>query len=198
MSDNDDTRAQILAAATAVFAAKGFNKASMNDVVRASGLSKGGVYWHFSGKDALLEALFTGFFQDAIAGVETIVAGPEPAAAKLRRLAQQTAADVQALAQQFPSPLEFYALAAREELLTGALQTHFQRYHAQLQTVITEGVAAGDFRAVDPAAAARTLSGLFEGLLLIWAVSPETYDLTAQAETAVDLILTGLQQTHSR
>ncbi|MCP5096180.1 MAG: TetR family transcriptional regulator, partial [Chloroflexi bacterium] len=38
-----DTKAHILATATAVFAAHGFAKTSMNDIVKATGLSKGGV-----------------------------------------------------------------------------------------------------------------------------------------------------------
>lgn len=198
MTDTDNTRAQILAAATAVFAEKGFNKASMNDVVRASGLSKGGVYWHFKSKDDLLAALFTQFFTTLMADMDAILQRPGRADAKLRQFAQMAGADVEALAQQFPSPLEFYALAARDKALTGVMQTYFDQYHAALTGLVQQGIADGAFRDVDAAAAARTLSGLFEGMLLVWAVSLDSFDLSAQVETAVDLILNGLNEPGTR
>ena len=52
-----ESKAHILATAMAVFAEKGFARASINDVVRASGLSKGGVYWHFKNKGDLFNAM---------------------------------------------------------------------------------------------------------------------------------------------
>ena len=59
----DDTRQQILSAALALFAENGFSNVSINDIVRASGLSKGGVYWHFASKDEIITAIFEQFFE---------------------------------------------------------------------------------------------------------------------------------------
>jgi len=46
-------RASILESATAVFLRYGFRKASMDDLARAAGLSRQGLYLHFATKDAL-------------------------------------------------------------------------------------------------------------------------------------------------
>ncbi|MDL1899078.1 helix-turn-helix transcriptional regulator [Anaerolineae bacterium CFX7] len=43
-------KAQILDAAAAVFARKGFYQASMDDIVEEAGLSKGALYWYFKSK----------------------------------------------------------------------------------------------------------------------------------------------------
>ncbi|MCL1898102.1 MAG: TetR family transcriptional regulator [Micrococcales bacterium] len=51
------TRQQLLAAAAQVFAAKGFEGASMDDVAKAAGFTKGAVYAHFSSKFELIVAL---------------------------------------------------------------------------------------------------------------------------------------------
>lgn len=48
---------QILDAALAEFAQHGFDAARMEDIARRAGLSKAGIYAHYSGKEALLEAL---------------------------------------------------------------------------------------------------------------------------------------------
>lgn len=50
-------RRQILAGAYRVFLEKGFDAASMNDITRAAGVSKGTIYAYFHGKDDLFEAV---------------------------------------------------------------------------------------------------------------------------------------------
>src|ERR1700752_1866279 len=46
-------RERIIRAATAVFAEKGYHRATIADVVARSGLSVGAIYTHFRGKDEL-------------------------------------------------------------------------------------------------------------------------------------------------
>ncbi|MFZ1401340.1 MAG: TetR/AcrR family transcriptional regulator [Candidatus Promineifilaceae bacterium] len=188
-----ESKAHILATALAVFAEKGFAKASMNDVVRASGLSKGGVYWHFKSKDDLITAIFDHFFVEQLALLDGMLAGEGTAVAKLSQLATVTGQSVAAMASQFPSPLEFYALAARETGLQTTLQTHFQNYKAKIAALVEQGLGNGEFRSVDSQTTATTIIALFEGVLLIWAVSPELVNLETQVETAVHLLLQGLQ-----
>lgn len=48
-----DTKELILVEARKLFARKGFGGASMEALVKATGLSKGALYWHFPSKLAL-------------------------------------------------------------------------------------------------------------------------------------------------
>src|SRR5690348_2559194 len=50
-------RAQILDAATQVFAEKGFHRATIHDVARAAGIADGTIYTYFENKTALLLGL---------------------------------------------------------------------------------------------------------------------------------------------
>lgn len=188
-----ESKAQILSAAMIVFAEKGFAKASMNDVVRASGLSKGGVYWHFKSKEALVTAIFDQFFIEQLTLLDAVMAGEGTAVIKLNQLATLTGEGVEALAAQFPSPLEFYALAAREESLKEHLQGHFQNYQTKIKGLVAQGIANGEFKNQNSTDVANTIMALFEGLLLLWAVAPESIDLSVQVQTAVQLLLQGLQ-----
>ncbi|MEZ4594148.1 MAG: TetR/AcrR family transcriptional regulator [Chloroflexota bacterium] len=188
-----ESKAHILNTALAVFAEKGFAKASMNDVVRASGLSKGGVYWHFKSKDELIAAIFDHFFVEQLALLDVMLAGEGTAVTKLTQLATMTGQSVAEMASQFPSPLEFYALASREAGLATTLQTHFQNYQTKIAALVEQGIVQGEFRSVDSQATAKTIIALFEGVLLIWAISPELIQLETQVETAVQLLLQGLQ-----
>jgi AcrR family transcriptional regulator len=60
-NDTVDTakRQQILDGARQCFLARGFDGASMNDIVKAAGVSKGTVYAYFPSKDKLFEALIS-------------------------------------------------------------------------------------------------------------------------------------------
>ena len=55
--DDNAKRRQILDGARAVFMADGFDAASMNEIARTAGVSKGTLYVYFDSKDALFAAL---------------------------------------------------------------------------------------------------------------------------------------------
>ena len=52
--DHDDKRAQILTTAASIFAREGFDRASMNQIAAACGISKANIYHYYTSKDSLL------------------------------------------------------------------------------------------------------------------------------------------------
>ncbi len=52
-----ETREAILAASLKLFARNGFASTSMDDIARAAGLTKGALYWHFTSKETLFQAI---------------------------------------------------------------------------------------------------------------------------------------------
>lgn len=54
------TRQRIVEAAIAVFAEKGYHDAAVDEIVRASGTSKGAFYFHFPSKEEIFFALIEG------------------------------------------------------------------------------------------------------------------------------------------
>jgi AcrR family transcriptional regulator len=55
-----EKKRQILAGASQVFLAKGFDAASMSEIARAAGVSKGTLYVYFKNKEELFNAIVTG------------------------------------------------------------------------------------------------------------------------------------------
>jgi len=51
------TRAQLIAVATRLFAAQGYEDTSIDAVLREAGVSRGSLYHHFASKEALFEAV---------------------------------------------------------------------------------------------------------------------------------------------
>jgi len=185
---------EILAAATAVFAQKGFDGASMDDIVQASGLSKGGLYWHFKSKDDIIAAILNEFFSQEMDFLDALLQAEGSATARLQQLGQQVMVDVAHMQELLPISLEFYALAARRETVREQLQDYFEQYRLTLATLIQVGIDAGEFdTAVAAEQAALNLIAQFEGLVLLWAIQAGNFDLEQQMTTAVTFFIKGLK-----
>ncbi len=63
----DERRIKILAAATRLFARKGYDGASMSGIAAAAGITKPVLYDHFASKDALFETLLRSIRDDLLA-----------------------------------------------------------------------------------------------------------------------------------
>src|SRR5207302_5087033 len=77
-------RAQILAAAMACFARQGYHATSMDDVVRESGLSVGAIYSYFPSKEDLFLTLSEDHTQHTLAYLSQLFARPGSMAEKSR------------------------------------------------------------------------------------------------------------------
>ncbi|MFO7680111.1 MAG: TetR/AcrR family transcriptional regulator [Chloroflexota bacterium] len=191
--NEQDARDQILKAALSLFARQGFAHTSMNDIVRESGVSKGGVYWHFKSKDELVLSIFDAFFSGQEVILASVLNGEGSPAARLRQLVELAGAELEAATARFPAPLEFYTLAAHNETLRARLAQFYAGYHEKLCRLLEEGIEAGIWpltTAVAPTA--HILISAMEGVILLWNLFPEQINLREQMETAVALLLAGL------
>ncbi len=58
MRQGEQTRNKILKTSNKLFHKKGFHRTTFSDIVRATGLSKGNITYHFSSKEDILTAVF--------------------------------------------------------------------------------------------------------------------------------------------
>jgi len=58
IAQGESTRASLVVAGRRLFGASGFADTSMEDIASAAGVTKGALYHHFSGKDALFRAVY--------------------------------------------------------------------------------------------------------------------------------------------
>lgn len=188
-TDPEARKAQILAAALTLFAQKGFHAATMNDIVAASGLSKGGVYWHFESKESIIMAILAEMFERDTQEMTAVAMGTGSAATKIRTILAHSTAELTSMADLVPVIYEFYALATRQPTVAVFLRQYFDRYHAILTQVVAEGMAAGELAMADPAAVARALMAQFEGQLILATLLGNTADFAAHLHPAIELLL---------
>ena len=71
-------RAQIIEAAIACFLERGYTNTSMSDIIKASGLSSGSIYSHFSGKEDILTTAINERLNNVKELYETLPEGAGP------------------------------------------------------------------------------------------------------------------------
>ena len=192
-SNREQRQNQILDAAMEVFARLGFNKARMDDIAAAAGLSKGSLYWHFESKQEIIAAVLMRMFQGYFGDLQQIVAESGPADERLRRYIAQTAASVRALRRWQPLMAEFYAVAARHESTRLFLKRYYAQYIDLLSQLIQQGIEQGVFREMDAREAALLLVSASEGVILLCALGLCEDDWGAQLETSLLHILASLE-----
>lgn len=190
---SEERQAQILEAAIREFAQQGFHATRMEDIARASGLSKGAVYLYYKSKDALIAALLRMMMAWELRTVRQTAEQEGSAANRLLRIMGLFADEMDRMAVAMPVMLEFYAVAARQAGVRADMSKIYDEFRAALAPLIQQGVERGEFRPVAAEDVAVTLIALVEGLALLWAMDPHGLNWREQGEAALRLLLDGLR-----
>ncbi len=160
-------RAQILTAALGCFAQSGYERATIDQVARDAGLSKGSVYRFFDSKDALLFALFDEF--ERLVLVELDGDDGDEILPKLERTGAMVADLLGGQRDLMQTWIEFFGHRGSRERMSGL----YTRMRQRIARMVRAGVRSGELARVTPADAAATVVGAFEGLLLQAMVDPD-------------------------
>jgi len=185
---------QILDAATAVFARLGFHDARMDDIVQASGLSKGALYWYFKSKEDIITAISQRLFTTDIEQLVGLLHAEGSVSERLQQLIQARIAGLQEMSDVVTILFEFYATALHQDGVRQFIKAYFQNFHELLVALIQQGIDRGEFRYVDAVAAAAALDAVFEGLVVRWLIDPEAMQWASVGEAALRLLLDGLKR----
>lgn len=159
-------RTQILDAAVACFARKGYYETTMDDIVREANLSKGTLYWYFKNKLDLFRNLTELWFAEIMESVRQQADPEANSAARLRMMVDAVKHSAASRPELVRALLEFYTLALRDAELKQWLREVYVSDSSMIRTLIEEGIACGEFRPVDPAAVARLIMAALDGALL--------------------------------
>jgi AcrR family transcriptional regulator len=163
-------RQEILSAAAIVFDTRGYGQATMDEVARQAGLSKGSIYNYFRSKKELFREVFTAAVSLDERELDKLVRQEMSASEKLSAMLELWYGRLKDYARMGRLVLEFWATAAREER-TGEtskwLSTMYARQRETLAQMLADGVRRGEFgRQFDPSVAAALIISLLRGIIV--------------------------------
>jgi AcrR family transcriptional regulator len=189
---------EILEAALACFAQKGFAGTRMDDIARKAGITKGTIYLYFDSKESVFKALARASIGEQLAVVKAQVENFPGATAQLLRFVLSTMGRFAATSDRVILPRLLIAEAGNfPELAKFWRQEIIEKGIGLFGTIIQRGVDRGEFRAVAPEHAARLCVAPIL-LIAIWRTTfaqfdTSPYDYDALMEAHLQTLLQGLE-----
>jgi AcrR family transcriptional regulator len=146
---------RILAAAEDVIRRFGPAKATVVDVARALGVSHTAVYRHVATKAELRDLVVGRWLEATMPPLRAIVALPDPAPRRLRKLVDALIAVKRRRAADDPELFAAYMTLAADA--KSVIAAHVDAMVGLAASIVRSGVEEGTFRAVDPASAGRAV-----------------------------------------
>ena len=188
--DRPTRQAQILETAARIFCEKGFDKASMDDVADAVGLTKAGLYHHIGSKEELLFEIMSygmGLFEQNV--LNRVMAISDP----LERLKATLRGHVLLVTRDRPK--EVTVILHESNALRGRyrdkINARKKRYITLVEKTIRELVKSGAARRVDPSATAFAMLGMINWIYQ-WYRPGGRLDENALADALSDVFLGGI------
>lgn len=136
---------RLLAVATGLFAIRGFERTSVQEIVDAAGVTKGAMYHYFSSKDDLLHEIYRRLLLMQTQRLERIAVGPGSAVERLHEAAADVV--VSTLAHLDEAVVLMNSMHLLEPHTQAEVRSERRRYHERFRALVEEGKQAGSVRA---------------------------------------------------
>ncbi|WP_280344095.1 TetR/AcrR family transcriptional regulator [Nocardia neocaledoniensis] len=177
---------EILLAAAAVFARKGFAATRVEDVAAEAGIAKGSVYLYFPSRDSLLAGVFDSYARRSAQVLAEV--GDGPALDRLERLIRATLAMLAAHPDHARVLLDVWAAKPPIDMVAV-----YREYRAAVAALLRAAVAEGTVRDGVDERHAAVVVGAIEGCLIQTLVDP-ALSLTELTEPVLDVCVTGIRR----
>jgi TetR/AcrR family acrAB operon transcriptional repressor len=186
-----ETRSQILEAAEKAFFERGVARTTLADIATLAGVTRGAIYWHFSNKadlvQAMLDTLHEPLEEMARASESENELDPLGCMRKLLiHLFQQVAMDPKT---RRINEILFHKCEFTDEMcdLRQQRRTVNLDCNVRIALALSNAVNRGQLpENLDAARAAISLHAYIDGILYQWLLAPESFQLHAEAERWVD------------
>jgi AcrR family transcriptional regulator len=188
-----DTRERILTEAERLFRHYGYSKTTVADIAQALSMSSANVYRFFGSKSEIVEAMAERMLGAKESASREIARLPLPASERLRMIVVACHQNTVETLIGETKVHEMVVVAMEEQWQV--IQPHLNRMVGIFEHLITEGIAAGEFRAVDPHRAALCVHQAFTAqvhpqIVVQCRRDPSSY---AKLDEMVDFVLAALK-----
>jgi AcrR family transcriptional regulator len=184
-------RDEVIDIAARVFAERGYHATSIDDLVEATGLQRGGLYHYIGGKKDLLIRIHERFIDPLLADARAIVEAGDPSEPTLRKLAAALMHDISEYGHQVTVFLHEWRLIENGEEWS-AIREARREFEQLIATVLERGENDGSFVIEDRRMTVLAFLGMFN-YSYQWYRSDGRMTSNDLAELFCDIFLGGIK-----
>lgn len=189
---NSEKYQRIIAAATSVFAKKGFYQSKISEIAREAQVADGTVYIYFENKDDILICLFEEQMQMVLDNMMSHLAGIDDPVKKLEKFALTHLE----LIEGNPDVAEIIQVELRQsgKFMKEYRNEKFLQYLDIIGDIVKQGQENGTFRKdIIPVVAKRAFFGALDEVSRYWVLSSrKQYDIRITAQQISGYFLSGI------
>jgi AcrR family transcriptional regulator len=164
------TRAKLIDAALKLFSTSGYEHATVDDISREAGYSKGAYYFHFSTKDDILLELLRMWQEDRT----RVLAASEGEASTVQDLRNVLTGFFSYEEKRWPATLlEFWSQALRNDDVSRSMTTAYAGWRNQLSEAFAQAAGAGAVSLDSAQDAAAVALAAHDGYAVQVAITPD-------------------------
>ena len=185
---------KIMNASEKLFAQKGYNGTSMNDIVEASGQSKGAIYNHFESKERLFLSLLEKQTILGLSQLKETFTAKDTVVEKLRKVLDLTMINCCDCPRDVGRmQLEFMIAASRIKSLKSDMKNRYKTIHSFIHELIDEGIKNGEFKSeIDLESLTSLLFATLDGLGLQYATLEIEFDSQRLKDAFLKMVFEGI------
>ena len=183
---------QILDAAMEVITQNGYENSRMDDVVKASNMSKGAIYWYYKSKKDLYLDLVNYWVMRYSDMVSKIMEKDQKASNQLKQILNYFIDEYEKDPEPFKALTEFWSMAQKDDDFHKKVQKVYAAFLEVIESIITNGKNSGEFKNVNTRIAALSIMINIE--TINWFTLFDDHGVSAREyfDTLHDFILSGL------
>ncbi|MBL1223998.1 TetR/AcrR family transcriptional regulator [Enterococcus sp. BWR-S5] len=186
VKEHDERKTEILDTAKSLFLSKGYDKTTINDILKAIGIAKGTFYHYFKSKEEVMEAVVMRVIEQDMVIAREIAANTELSA--LDKIIQYLLAQLPNENDEKSDMIEQFPNVENALMKQRAMEGTLQHICPILAEIIEEGNKKGEFQTPFPLEAIQFLIAGIQTLLDERMMTPDEETMKRRIQSFIDII----------
>jgi AcrR family transcriptional regulator len=172
-------RRQIVATAIEIIASRGLADASLAEIARQAGCSKGVISYHFGSKQELMDAILRRLLREPAAYIKIRVEAHETAEDRLMAYVEANFEFMQTHPNHYNALVDLWGSRFDDDGKNHFQTEAYEPSRHYLDNILRQGMKSGEFRELSGPTLAAVTQAVIDGVMLQWVIDPKSVDLQA-------------------
>jgi len=181
-------RRQIVDTAIHTIATQGFSQASLAEIARKAGISKGVISYHFAGKEDLVEEILTSLLRQPAEFIKERVGHQATALDQLRAYIEANFEFMGTHRDNYVALVDLWGRRGNSDAENQFNADAYEPSRHYLAHILEAGRERGEFRHVPVRATASLIQAAIDGVMLQWVFDAASIDLDVSRAEVLEMI----------